>query len=759
MLDRPDASAGQPAGYYRMQPNLPNDGDSGQGEGKHLRDYVRAIYKRRWIATAVFVVVSGLGILQGFLAVPVYESTAQLLIDLENPSVVDFKDVVQSGNDFNMDYYPTQYRILQSRSLARRAIETHNLAKYLEAPPKETWSLRSMLGSARSSVIAWVKKPFVSDESAVPVEPKAPDETVRQANLIDSFLSGLTIAPIRNSRLVEIKYRSTDPGTAAAMVNALAEAYIRQNAEFRSGTTRDAQTWLAERLDEQRKKVEASEQALQTYRESHETVPSENGQNIVVQRLANMNDAVTNARTERIQKEALYRQLAGLQENQAALDTFPAILANSFIQQQKVQLAELQREQAQLSERLGDKHPEMVKVMSAIATAQDKLRVEITKVTESVRNEYLAAEAQEKSLSAALEGQKGEAMTMNRAGIEYGVLTREAESNRQIYQTLLQRANETGITGELKTNNVRLIDAAEVPRSAIAGRSTSILTSLAIGLVIACGFVFFLDYLDDRIKNPDDIQSQLGLPFVGMVPSAKTRGYESKLFIGDGAPGPFAEAFRAVRTSVLFSVSTTDQRSVVVTSTAPGEGKTVVSLNLAITLAQAGQRVLLLDADMRRPQVHERFGMAREPGLSNLIAGSVEPVDVIRASSTDGLFVVTAGALPPNPAELLSSKRFAAFLEQAQRDYDWVVLDTPPLMAVTDAAVVANLARNVLFVIAADKTPKEAARMALHHLGSSNAHIIGAVLNRVNIERDYYYYSKYYRRDYGNYYAKAPAKL
>jgi capsular exopolysaccharide synthesis family protein len=750
---RHQAGTPRPGSNRAFAPEAAFEPEDQGTEGKHLRDYLRVLYKRRWIAAATVIVVAGLGILQSFLAIPVYEAKAQLLIELDNPSIVNFKEVVQSGSDYNMDYYPTQHRILQSRSLAKRTIETHNLWKLFEAPPKPAWTLRGTLASAKAQAIAVIKKPFQGERPAA--EPRAPDETEKQSGVIDAFLSGLAIVPIRNSRLVEVKYTSTDPVQAMTLVNALSQAYIEQNAEFRSGTTREASNWLQERLDEQRKKVEASELSLQKYREGNGAVPVEGRENIIVQRLGDMNQAVTTARTERIQKEALYRQLLEIQQNNSALDTFPAILSNTFIQQQKVMIADLQRQHAQLAERLGDKHPEMVKVTSAIKTAEQKLQLEITKVTESVHNEYLAAEAQEKSLAQALEAQKREALDMNRAGIEFSVLTREAESNRQIYQTLLQRANEMGITGELKTNNVRLIDAAELPRAAVAGKSTSMMMSLLLGLLAACGLVFFLEYLDNRIKTPDEIHNDLGLAFMGMVPVTAGNGHES-LLINNGAAAPFLEAFRTVRTNVLFSSIAPERRSIVVSSTAPGEGKTVVSTNLAIALAQAGQRVLAIDGDMRRPQVHERFGMSAEPGLSNLLVGDAKRHQVVHASNIPNLWVLPSGKIPPNPAELLSSKGFRELVALAESEFDWVIVDSPPLMAVTDGAVIAHSVTNVLFVVAADKTPKEAAKMALHSLNGANAHVLGAVLNRVNLNGHRYYYSKYYRREYGNYYSKQP---
>ena len=382
-----------------------------------------------------------------YTATPIYEGRVQLLVESVNPSVVKFKEVVQQDN-YNYDFYPTQYAILKSRSLARRTIDA---LKLWDSP-----EFGGGGGAARK-----------------PPDARAADCRHGRAGAAETaasprhraFLGGLTVAPIRNSRLVDVRYASADPGLAAAVPNTLARQYIAQNLDYRFLSSKEASDWLNEQLAIERKKLEASEQALQRYREKGDAVALEDRQNIVVQRLADLNTAYTQARTERIEKEALYNQLRSLQNDRAALDTFPAILSNTFIQQLKSQLADLQRQKAQMSERLGEKHPEMIKLNSAIENAEAKLQGELGKVVQSVRNEFLSAQSQEKSLSAELEAQKAGALALNRKGIEYGVLRREAESNKQIYEALLQRAKETGISGELKASNIRIVDEAEVPRS------------------------------------------------------------------------------------------------------------------------------------------------------------------------------------------------------------------------------------------------------------------------------------------------------
>jgi capsular exopolysaccharide synthesis family protein len=276
------------------------------------------------------------------------------------------------------------------------------------------------------------------------------------------------------------------------------------------------------------------------------------------------------------------------------------------------------------------------------------------------------------------------------------------------------------------------------------------------GLVLAIGLAFGFEYLDNRIKTPQELKAHLGIPFLGMVPIVPT-DKEPNPLLNNGVPQNFAEAIKTVRTNVLFSSADEGMRSLVVTSAGPGEGKSVVASNLALALAQAGQRVLLIDADMRRPRVHEIFGGAQEPGLSNILSGNAKSTEAIRKSSVAGLWVMPAGHIPPNPAELLGSRRYADFLVSLGVHFDWVVLDTPPVMVVADSSIVANQASGVVFVVRADHTSRHAVKAAVEQLDAANAHLLGSVLNRVDVVRNPYYYSSYYRKDYARYYVSAGA--
>ena len=714
----------------------------------HLIDYVKVLYKRRWMALTAFLIVVLSVSVYTFTATPIYEARVQILIEKEATNVVSFKEAIEQ-NQVTDDYYQTQYKILQSRALARRTIDALKLWDHPQFNPKTNDSL-----TVRQVVLAPVA--FVSGwfRPAQPIESPLADETRTQSRTIDRFLNDLTVAPVRNSRLVDVRFESPSAAFSATVANALSKAYIEQNLEFKFLSSKEATDWLGKQLAEQRKQVEVSEQALQRYREQTDSVALEDKQNIVVQKLADLNAAVTRAKTERIQKEATFNQIKAVQGDRNAVDSIPAILSNSFIQQQKSELADLQRQQAQLSDKLGPNHPDMVKLSTAIRTADAKIQAEIAKVVQATRNDYQSALSQEQSLTTALDQQKRDALALNQKGIQYGVLQRDAASNRQIFDSLMQRTKETGISGELKTSNIRVVDAAETPRAPVTPNTgNNLLLALLGGATLAIGLAFFFEYLDNRIKNPDEVKQHLGLPFLGMVPALFDKVSENPLISND-VPSNFSESFRAVRTNLLFSSADEGGRSVVITSTGPGEGKTVVATNLAVALAQAGQRVLLVDADMRKPRVHTVFNRSQEPGLSNVLVGNAKASEAVHVTTVPGLWVMPAGLHPPNPAELLGSKRFKDFLASLSQHFDWVMIDTPPVMAVTDSSVVAHLATGVLFVVGAEMTSRHAAQRALEQLGQARAKFVGAVLTRVALQHNSYYYLQYYRREYSDYYQK-----
>ena len=691
---------GPPPGEIEVRaPIVPSHPRRESAEDVQLQDIIRVLVRRRKMICAVVVAAVAAAATYNVTAPRIYQAQARVLIESDTGQVVPFPGV---GTDPNRDdYLMTQVEVLRSRALALKTLEG------LKRLPK--------------------------------------DPTV-QSEEIDRFQSDLAVTPTQSatgtSRVVTIRYNSRNPRVAAQMANALAQTYVDQNLEARRSGSRDATNWLSQRLSELRKNVTATEDALQEYREQKKAVGLEDNNNILTQKLAQVNAAYTSARTERVEKEALYQQLVSMEQTNAPLDTFPAIVGNTFIQGLKADLAVLQRERLQLSERLGALHPDMVKIDTAINTAQQRLGAEMAKVVEGIRNDYRGAQATERALASALEGQRQEVLAQNRTAIGFRALTREAASNQQMFDTLQQRAKETEIASELQLNNIRILDLAHVPEIPMWPRTRQ---NLAIGFLggtfFAIALVVGVHFLSPRIAEPEEIAEALGLPLVGVAPRVPEIG--AALSTLTDLPPPFQEAVRNIRAQVFLSPSTTATRTLAITSTSPGEGKTVIATSLSVSVAKAGRRVLLVDADIRRPQLDEVFNVHRSPGLSNIMAGEVTPSEALIQSRVKGLFLLPAGTSVDNPGDVLDHERLNQLIQGFRQVFDLVVMDCPPVMAVADAAIVANAATSVLFVVGAGMTSAEVARGAVERLMSVQARVVGVVLNKADLEKRSEYYGYY----------------
>ncbi len=724
----------------------------------HLLDRLGVIYRHRILIVSVLVLLVAGSLVHTYTTVPLYQAQARLLIEEERPPVAGLVDPNYYWQDPTL-FFQTQYRVLRSRELARRVVRRVNLGSIPEfsgrgRQPSGVGPTLAALGRAiRDSVTSLWRRQAAPAER----EPPARDETPDERALVDALLGRIQVNPVPNSRLVDVVVQAADPKVAALLANAIAEEYVALNLEIKLQNTQKTLDWLEGELAKARAKVEESERKLAEYREAQNALSLEERQDTVVARLQQLNDAVTRAKMTRVQKETLYNQLKDLDPDSPAADTHPAILQNGVIQQIKGQLAELRQRKAELSNRYGPKHPEMQKIDRSIAEATERLRSETQKIIDSLRNEYLSAAAEESRLAAALKEQERAAMDLNRKRIDYGVLEREAQSNRQVYEALLQKQKELQVVSSSKENNVRLMDRAEIPGAPFTPNPRrNLLIAIALGLVLGLGLAFTLDYLDDTVKTPEDITRRLRIPFLGLIPAV--RG-ETVPVLSGSAPHDFGEAYRALRTSLVFTSGDQPSRIIVITSAQPLEGKTTTACNLAIVLALGGARVLLVDADMRRPGVHRVLGLPNALGLSHLLVGQAKMREVVQRASEPNLYVVTAGRVPPNPSELLGSERMKQLLANlATGPFDWVILDTPPVLAVTDAVILTPLASGVVFVFGAEMTSRRLAERAIEMVAASKPKVLGAVLNRVNFERNKYYYSRYYGYQYKSYYQHASAR-
>jgi polysaccharide biosynthesis transport protein len=722
----------------------------------HLLDRLNALFKHRRIAGTAFVLVVTAMMIQTYSTIPIYQASSRVLIQDERTTQVANLNVNDPTFWQDSDqYYKTQYSILQSRSLAQRVVRRLNLAHHpdFSGDGRRPRDPISLIRRGRAAASTWIRSLIMRAQKPAEPAPAVAEESQDSA-LANALLGGVTIVPEQGTRLVTIIYRHSNPELAAQVANALAEEYTQQNLDLRLQNTDKMLGWVTAELKRQEDQLAASETDLTKYRESKNALSLGDRQNIVVQRLNTLNDSVIRARTTRLSKETAFNQVRGADPNNDAIDTFPVIGANPAVVDAKNKLLAAQAEKASLvSRNFGPEWPAMKAADAAIAAAHRQLVAERTNVIESIKNEYNATVSEERNLAGSLEEAKGASMDLDRKSGDYRILERKADSDRQVYQSLLAQQKELRVVANSRANNVQVMERGDVPRFPISPNPRrDWITAILAGLTIAIGLAFGIEYMDDSVKTPEDITRRLKIPLLGLVPSVRGE----RVLLTEAVPHDFGEAFRSLRTSLVFTSAAERTRIVGVTSSQPLEGKTTTAANLALALALGGSRVLLIDADMRRPGLHKTIGLENELGLSHLLVGQARVREAVQRTSEPNLVVITAGRTPPNPSELLASERMINFLANlATGPFDWVIVDTPPVLAVTDAVILAPRMSSIVFVVGSEMTRRVHADRALETLRASRPRGISAVLNRVDFDRNKYYYSRYYGYQYKNYYGNS----
>ena len=726
-----------------------------QKEGVHLTDYWRVVRKRKGTILTFFLVVVIVTAISTFKTVPVYRATTEILIEKESPNVVAFQEVMAVNNQAE-DYYQTQYKILHSRSLARKVIDALSLRTHPEFLPQKQ-SSSSSLSSLISGVTGTITGLFKS--SAKNSSKPAAVETDPDSGLISAFLGMLQVEPVLKTRLVIVSFEAHDPVLTANVANTLAKLYNDQNLEFKFAATKDAFNWLYKQAEGSREKVQAAQAALTNFRDRRDILALQGRANVVAQKLEELNSVLTKARTDRIGLETLVSQVKDYSQHPELADSLPNVMNNSLIQSMKKSLVDLGGQYSSMSKRYGEKHPQMVRLRAQISLIKGKLDDEIKNTVDSITTDYEVARAREESMQRAFNQQKAEAQVLSRNLSQMDILQQEAQSNQQLYDSLLKRLNETGVSTELKTSNIRVLDPAEVPKAPVRPRKNrNLLLSVIVGLFMGVGLAFFFEYMDKTVKSPDDVTDYLKVSFLGPVGHFKVSpgaGLSGELIAQADPSSNITEAFRNIRTNLLFSFSEGPRKVLVITSAKPEEGKSTIAANLATVIAHADKRVLLVDADLRRPAVHHIFGVKESPGLAHLLVGNAAEHDVIRKTQIPGLELIAYGQITPNPAELLGSTSMKEFLSRVRERYDYVILDTPPIMSVTDPLVISSISDGVIFVIKAGETSYDLLQKSLQQLSEVGGKVLGVILNEVNFKRDRADYPYYYQYYYEYYYAEA----
>jgi len=714
-------------------------------------EYLRILIKRKWMVIACFATIFSVVAIASLKTTPIYDASGTIAINKPD-STLNF----QNSGTLSLDYYDpteldTEVKILQSDLLALQVVRALNLDRTPGQAP------------ATSSSLDLAPDPLQSDPA-------------RASSMIGEFKGNLRVNLSPNTRIIEVHYRSPDPQMAANVVNTLMQTYVENNFKARFESTMQASDWLSKQLVDLQMKVETSQEKLVRYQKEHEILGTDEKQNITMEKLDELNKELTAAESVRMDKEALYRivesgdpdaiasSAAEVEDEGSGAQSSTALLGLLRAKQ-----ADLKIQAAELSTQFGPSYPKLTQLNNQLKEIDSQIQGEMRKIVSKVRGQYTAAMQREEMLHQSLDKQKQEVNKLNESAIEYSLLKRDVDTNRQLYEGLLQKLREAGVSAGLKSNNFRIVDGARPPTAPVEPNiPRNLLFASVLGLASGIGLAFLLEGLDNTVRTTEQAQMISGVPSLGMIPlgskSANEGPNPKRLVIATSKEAvelvtqvrpqsQMAESYRALRTSLLLSNLGAPPKVIMVTSALPQEGKTTTSINTAVVLAQKGVRVLLVDADMRRPSIHKTLGMGPHSGLSNVLTGSTTLDQAItRTAVLPNLFVLPAGTPPPNPAELLASSNMKDVLEQLKEQYDHIVIDTPPSLSVTDAVVLSPRADAVVLVIRSGQTTKQALRRSRDILTQVNAKIVGVLLNAVDLSSPDYYYYYEYQGKYARYY-------
>jgi succinoglycan biosynthesis transport protein ExoP len=706
----------------------------------HLYDYLLILRKHQWLILSFMLAVVTIVAIATFRMRPVYVATARIEIDRENGNILPFQgadpyDVMVDSDN----YIETQAKILTSETVALQTLRNSGL----------------------------VLRPEFS-------EPGGPSEAVASGNLANQvrppelaeFLGSLSVKRVPNSRLMDVSFESTDAQLAARTVNAHIATYIEQNYRSKYEATSQASDWLADQLRDFKIKVQKSEDARIAYERQNQIWTLDDKQNMTTQRLGDINRQFTEAQSERMKKESLYEFAKA-----GNLDAVPQVESNTALTDLLKKRGEISAEYAEALAQYGPNFPKVQRLKAQVKDIDDNVEKEKQKILDVLESDYREARQRETLLSQALDQAKGETNQMAEKMVEYNILKREAEANKALYEGLMTKMKETAISGALRSSNIRVVDPAMVPTTpARPAKAKNIVLAFLVGLVGGIGMALLREYLDNTVKTPDDIETLARLPSLAVVPQfAESNGNKRRgLLQGFSENGhdkrielvaqhlpksQMSEAFRALRTSILLSQADHPPQVILVTSALPREGKTTAAANLAVTLAQLGDSTVLVDADLRKPGIGRllNLGAGKYAGLSSYLAG-VSSLDLVSIPhpAIPNLVAIPTGPLPPNPADLLSSHKLADAISELRTKFRFIVIDSPPIMAATDAVILSVQADGVLLVVRSGETPKVAFTRTRDLLTSVKSRILGVVLNAVDSSApDYYYSYRYYPYSYG----------
>jgi succinoglycan biosynthesis transport protein ExoP len=776
-------------GYPRM-PGYPESAAYGYGnaygedeeDSIHLRELWRIIRKRRWLIITVTVIITTLVTIEAYRAKSTYKASAFIEIGKETPTVRSATSgmVIQADDDL---YYPqlsinTNLFRLTSEPLLEDVVADLKLdqnPKFSEPTQRSFWEAvqavfnRATFKKPEPVPLTTVGNLVSAQEDKLA---RSQEEHERLAPFVSMVAGGLQAEQVKETRTLKVTFTHTDPVICAAVANGVAQDFIDQNFETKTERFTSASKWLDTTTRELMAKVERAEQDLTDYTKAHNIFATEGKETLTTDKLSRLHDQATRTETDRILKQSVYEVVKA-----GHMSELPAAFSDPKITTLQTKLDELRARLEQLSLKFGQEHPQIVDAKLQIKITEGQLDSSRKALEEKLKGEYELAVRDEASLKASLERAKGEAVKQNQDAIQYNILKTEVDTAKSMYTEFLNKTNQAKVEVAQQHNNMRLIQPARTPGGPVGpGRLRSIIIGLFLSLIAGVGLAYFLEYLDNTIKTVEDISRYVQLPALGVIPalaSASKRKLNGgkrvrNLIVGRESsrePRDFplasdslavfdnrssaAEAYRVVRTSMLLSAAGSPPKTILVTSGQAGEGKTTTVVNTAISLAQLGSSVLIIDCDLRRPATHRIFGVESEHGLSSYLSTDVQIDGLIQKLQIPNLSLLPCGPIPPNPAELISSARMKDLLKLMAGRYDHILIDSPPLINVTDPVILSTLVDGVIMVVHGGKSPRTIVQRARQELQGVGAKIFGVVLNNVDMTREgydgyYYYYNRYY---------------
>lgn len=736
-----------------------------------LRDYWQTVKRHRWLILICVIMLLVGSLLFTFTRTPLYTSQTVILIERKPPQVLKEKDALSESVEY-AEYYKTQYEILKSRALAARVIREEGLATDPVFAGDKKEERAGLINGMWQGLKTWGGG--FAQTKAPPAVRKADPDAIGPG-LVGAYLSMLEVKPVRSTSLVDVTFSTPDPELSARLANAHAYAYVRYGMELRSETNDEALEFLQKKLVDLKERVEQSEASLNNYRRDKGIISVDDKENVIVDRLVDLNKRLTEAEAERI---GLQAQVQTIQNNK--FDSLPVINNSAVIQGLKQQIAKYVADYASLAKEFKPGYPPLDNLKTRLDESQQRLREEIRNEVKTINSAYTAAKNKEAELRSQMNAQKQTTLDLKDSAVQYGILAREVDTNRQLYDSVLQRIKEMSVAAQIRNSNIYVMEKAQAPLGpSYPSKQRSLLLGLCLGLTAGIGLAFLLEQMDSTFKSVEEAERYVLLPSLGVVPDftrveGRQVGYVSQLVQSAKLELPFNapaepknevvlarhgqsvvfEAYRTLRSALLLSQAGDPPRTILMVSATRGEGKTTSTVNTAIVFAQMGMRVLVIDADLRRPRCHHLFKVENCVGLAEVLAGQLEPHGALHATAVENLFFISSGATPPNPAELLGSNRMHQVLDQLRNEFEFIFIDSSPVMAVSDAILLSTMVEGVVLVVNG-QTPKQLVRTTRAKLNTRRTKILGLLLNRVDMRDGGYanYYSQYY-----NYYGKNPAQ-